>query len=235
MHFRSGSLIYIAEFGIWQFFFLTIIAMLVYPGGTLHDASLEVYSFTDNFFSDLGRTQDFEGNPNHSRWVFTATVALVGFSMMAFFYAMPAIFRDDSRFDRSKYLAVITGVVAGICYVGVAFTPYDVLLPGHEYSVKIGFSAFFIMSVIMTWMIYKSTYYPDIYGHVFLAFDAILLFYIYMLFFGPDAHASLEGLHQQVISQKVVIYSQIVCMVIQMRGARKVLRLKEVQHSVQRR
>ena len=56
-----------------------------------------------------------------------------------------------------------------------------------------------------------------------MGFDIILLFYIYMLFFGPDARASLQGLHQQVISQKIVIYSEIICMLIQMRGARRIL------------
>ena len=60
---RSDTLIRIAEFGIWQFFVLTIIAMLVYPGGTLHDATTDAYSFLNNFFSDLGRSRDFEGGP----------------------------------------------------------------------------------------------------------------------------------------------------------------------------
>ena len=220
---KPQRLVFIAELGIWQFFFLTIIAMLLYPGGTLHDATLESYSFLNNFFSDLGRTQDFEGNVNPARWVFTISVSFVGFAMMAFFYAMPSIFKHDQRFDVLKYIAVIFGVIAGICYVGVAFTPYDIRLSGHEYSVKIGFSAFLITSLIMTWMIYQSKFYPNIYGHVFVIFDVILIGYVYLLFFGPDARESYNSMVLQVVSQKIVVYSEIVCMLIQMRGAGRIL------------
>ncbi|MCP4123163.1 MAG: DUF998 domain-containing protein [Bacteroidetes bacterium] len=223
MNRKPQNLIRIAELGIWQFFILTIIAMFIYPGGTLHDATLESYSFLNNFFSDLGRTQDFEGNVNPARWVFTVTVTLVGLAMAAFFYALPAIFKRDDRFGVSKYITVFFGLIAGLCYIGVAFTPYDIRFSGHEYSVKIGFSAFLIMSVILTWMIYKSKYYPNIYGHIFIIFDLILLFYVYLLFFGPDARESYNAMVLQVVSQKIVVYSEIICMVIQMRGARRIL------------
>ena len=223
MSIRPRSLVHIAEIGILQFFMGTIIAMVVYPGGTLHSIEPDNYSFLNNFFSDLGRTHDFEGNVNPSRWIFTAAVIFVGGSMMAFFYAVPTIFEHDKRFKSLKYLVIFFGVIAGMCYIGVAFTPYDKFFTGHEISVKTGFTSFFIVSIIMTWMIYKSTYYPNIYGHIFIVFDVILLYYILLMFFGPDARASIRGLHIQVISQKLVIYSQIICMFIQMAGARKVL------------
>lgn len=224
---EPGTLVRIAEFGIWQFFVLTLIAMLIYPGGTLHDTGRETYSFLNNFFSDLGRTQDFRGQANPSRWIFTVTVTLVGLSMMAFFSAVPAIFQDRREFRTVKFVAVFFGVIAGLGYVGVAFTPYDILMDWHGYSVKSGFSAFFLMSILLTWMIYKSAWYPNIYGHIFLFFDVLLLGYIYLLFFGPDARESIQAMHLQVISQKILIYSQIICMLIQMRGARMVLRQQQ--------
>ena len=31
--------------------------MLVYPGGTIHDIETSGYSFTSNFFSDMGHMQ----------------------------------------------------------------------------------------------------------------------------------------------------------------------------------
>lgn len=216
----------ITEFGIWQFFILTIVAMVLYPGGTLHDAGPDTYSFLNNFFSDLGRTEDFEGNVNPSRWIFTTTVSIVGLAIMGFVLAMPAIFKHDKRFRILKYVAMILGVFAGFGFLGVAFTPYDIRFTGHEISVKGGFLAFFGFAVIMTYMIYQSRYYPNYYGHVFMIFNAILLYYILLLFFGPDARESLLGLHLQVISQKVLIYAQIICMLIQMRGARNILRLQ---------
>jgi len=41
------------------------IAMLLYPGGTLHDPSTTGYSFFQNFLSDLGGTVAWGGQPNY--------------------------------------------------------------------------------------------------------------------------------------------------------------------------
>ncbi len=203
--------------------------MLLYPGGTLHDTTPDTYSFLNNFFSDLGRTQDFEGNINPARWIFTITASIVGISVIGFVLAMPAIFEHDKRFRYLKYLAMFTGLLAGIGFIGVGFTPYDIRLFGHEVAVKGGFMAFFFFAVIMTYMIYKSPYYPNSYGHIFTAFNAYLFYYILLLFFGPDARETLFGLHLHVVSQKILIYFQIVCMLFQMRGARKILQLQSAE------
>jgi hypothetical membrane protein len=50
--------------GCLGFIVLTALAMLVYPGGTASDATTRGYSFFTNFFSDLGRTQARNGEPN---------------------------------------------------------------------------------------------------------------------------------------------------------------------------
>ncbi len=202
--------------------------MIVFPGGTIHDIELTQYSFLNNFFSDLGRTEDFRGNNNPSRWIFTATLTIVGISMLAFFNAIPTVFKNDPRFEVLKYVTLVFGIIASICYVGVAFTPWDKFMLGHEISVKVGFSAFFIMSLILTYMIYKDMDYPDIYGHVFIFFNCILLGYIYLLFFGPDARETQQALGLQVVSQKIVVYAEIICMLFQMHGAVVVLNKQSI-------
>jgi hypothetical protein len=43
---------------------LFVVAMVLYPGGTVNDASTSGYDFFRNFGSDLGRTVAFNGRPN---------------------------------------------------------------------------------------------------------------------------------------------------------------------------
>ena len=50
--------------GCGQFIFLTVIAMLIYPGGTRSDPDAPGYTFFHNFFSELGFTVTRSGAPN---------------------------------------------------------------------------------------------------------------------------------------------------------------------------
>ena len=43
--------------GIGLFLVFTTVAMIMYPGGTIHDSSTEGYQFFYNFFSNLGSGQ----------------------------------------------------------------------------------------------------------------------------------------------------------------------------------
>jgi hypothetical membrane protein len=52
-------------FGTLQFLVLTVLAMLVYPGGTIHHPEFEQYNFLYNYFSDLGRTYTFDSGQSH--------------------------------------------------------------------------------------------------------------------------------------------------------------------------
>ena len=52
------------QFAIIGFLIFNILAMLTYPGGTLHDSSTVGYSFFNNFLSDLGRFISWDGSHN---------------------------------------------------------------------------------------------------------------------------------------------------------------------------
>ncbi len=206
-------------FGILSFFILTIIAMAIFPGGTIFDADLDSYSFLNNFFSDLGRTTDFEGNKNPTQYIFTAALIMVSLSMFSFFAVSYNIF-SIQRFQKMNLASIVFGIIASIGYVGIAFTPWDVVRPAHELAVQIGFISFWIMSILLTIMIYGIKDYPNLYGHVFILFDIILIGYIFLMFLGPDPRADVESLTIQVIGQKIVVYSEIICMLVQIRGAK---------------
>ncbi|MFQ5606228.1 MAG: hypothetical protein ACE5HS_23395, partial [bacterium] len=119
-------------FGTIQFLILVHLAMWFYAGGTLHEAGAEGYSFTHNFFSDLGRTHTFSGARNvPTSQIFRFTMSVVGICFVAFFFALPGLFRSPL----SKGLgiaAAVFGVLAGLCYFGIAQVPYNVDYWGHR-------------------------------------------------------------------------------------------------------
>jgi hypothetical protein len=112
------------------FFLMTALAMLLYPGGTFIDPSTRGYSFFANFFSDLGATRTPSGATNTlSMVLFTSALTIVGFGLAVFFIALTQFFRNSRHGSLLPAVGAFLGVVAGLCFVGVAFTPEIFTLP----------------------------------------------------------------------------------------------------------
>ncbi len=62
--------------------------------------------------------------------------------------------------------------------------------------------------------ILKSRAYPRAYAFAYFAFAVILALYLVVLFSGPDIETT-RGLTIQAVGQKIVVYTGIICMVIQ--------------------
>ena len=61
------------------FVIFQVLGMASYPGGTIHDLSTIGYSFTSNFFSDMGAYQARNGEPNYLSMIFfSISLILVG-------------------------------------------------------------------------------------------------------------------------------------------------------------
>ena len=52
------------------FLFFQVLGMLNYPGGTIWNEETTEYVFTKNYFSDLGRYQAHNGEPNYLSMIF---------------------------------------------------------------------------------------------------------------------------------------------------------------------
>jgi len=210
--------------GAIQFVILTILAMYFYDGGTLHQRELRGYSFLLNYFSDLGRTIDFRGEPNNlPRNLFKIALSVSGGCLILFFFALPGIFNNKI----AKSLAIITGLfglVAAISYIAIANIPWNVNYRGHVYYVRIGFLAFLMVTIFYSIAILLEPRYPRRYAVAFLVFAFILGTQIIIMFFGPRAYRSEEALFLQVVAQKVVVYSQILCLLYQSIGALRLSR-----------
>jgi hypothetical protein len=212
--------------GCLQFLLITLIAMLFYAGGTFNNPLQNGYSFFENFFSDLGRTTNHSGEPNTISWVlFTISTLIIGIVMILFFLAWIDHFKINSVSYRFSIMGSFIGVISGIGFIGVALTPYDVLLESHILAVQIGFVGTFGTIAFYTIALYKNLEYSKRYTIIFFILTIVSLIYLYLLFFGPSSESS-TGLIIQVVGQKIIVYSMAICYFIQGYGAWQLERLR---------
>ena len=68
--------------------------MFLYPGGTYQNPELNRYMFTQNYFSDLGRTNTINGIHNFlSSFIFNNTLMIMGLSIIFFYFHLPKLFK----------------------------------------------------------------------------------------------------------------------------------------------
>jgi hypothetical membrane protein len=213
-----------ALFACVQFFVLTLLAMLVYPGGTIADPTAPRYSFFHNFFSDLGRTHAPAGGPNTaSFWMFTVALTLAGAGLILYFVASLGFFKERLAARLLSWLGCLFGVASGIGFIGVALAPADRILAVHGWFVLLAFQAFLPAVLAFTGAILLTRGYPRRYALVNLAFAALLAGYVVLLRAGPSLR-SPEGLVVQAAGQKAIVYAALVTTFLQAWGARRLVR-----------
>lgn len=205
--------------GCLLFVVLTVIAMLVYPGGSVDDHSAPGYSFTHSFLSTLGMLTSLSGQPNWaSAALFFISLGLAGVSLVVFFIIFPRMFQS-SRFQRVLCLiGSIFGVLAGLSFVGIAFTPADIARPAHVQFVMWAFRLFPLAVLFYVPVLFIDKRYPKAYAWVFAVFCLLLIGYYLLMTHGPD-FTSPEGLVIQAVGQKVIAYASILSIGIQSLGA----------------
>ena len=217
-----------------QFIVLTALAMLLYPGGSQADHTSRGYSFFGNFFSDLGLTVTASGARNIPSFVlFVVALTLAGLGLVWFFVAAPSLFWQPDAVDRlrksMRLLAVLGslfGVISGLCFVGVAFTPANLFRGAHIGFVLTAFEAFPVAAACYALAVWLHPAYPRRYFWAYLAFTLLLAGYVGLMFSGPPPN-SAEGIMVQATGQKAIAYAAIVCMLIQSYGAQRVLQAQK--------
>lgn len=200
--------------------------MVLYTGGTRFEPELSRYSFFGNFFSDLGRTTTFSGASNAPvYYIFTLTGVLAGAATIVFFLLFPKLFPAEKK-NFWLWSGSLLGVASGICYIGISLTPWDIYFNAHILFVKVGFSFFLAACIVLSIWIHNHPDYPLFYSVVFGMFIVILSIYMVILFTSPGGKLTPAGIRIQVVSQKIVLYAQMICMTIQCFGAYRVAKLK---------
>jgi len=209
--------------GCIQFIILTSIAMFFYKGGTYIDSSTSRYVFWYNYFSDLGRTVAHSGISNTFSFIlFTVTLSLWGVFQIPFYIIFPRFFRSSKGLKKFYFAGSILGILTGIFYIGIAFTPSDITDLLHNIFVFLGFGSILLSIILYAIVIFKDNNYDNFYATVFTITAIILGTYFLILSFSPNSQTTV-GLYIYVVGQKFMIYTLLICGIVQGFGAIKQL------------
>lgn len=213
-----------ALFATAQFVVLTLLGMVAYPGGTLRDPALPRYSFLQNFFSDLGLLTAHNGADNGvSAALFIVALTTGGLALLLYFLSAPVLFRAQRWAFRLALAGSLFGVLTGVGFVGVAWTPADVLVGPHVRFVLLAFRSLPLVALLYGAAILLTPGYPNRYAAAFGVFGLLLIAYLWLLTAGPDT-TTPAGLVIQAAGQKVIVYAAIVSMGYQCLGALRLTR-----------
>ena len=209
--------------GCIQFIILTSIAMFFYKGGTYIDPSTSRYVFWYNYFSDLGRTVAHSGISNtFSFTLFTVTLSIWGAFQIPFYIIFPSFFRGSKGLKKLYFTGSTLGILTGIFYIGIAFTPSDIANLLHNLFVFLGFGSIILSFILYAIVIFKDNNYANFYAIVFTISALILGIYFVILSFIPNSETTI-GLYIYVVGQKFMIYTLLICGIVQGFGAIKQL------------
>ena len=195
--------------------------MFYYEGGTYADPLTQGYQFWYNYFSDLGRINAHSGNPNIiSFTLFTITLSIWGLSQIPFYSVFQYFFKSNKKMKILSTLGSLFGVFTGIFFIGIAFTPSDVLGFWHNIFVFLSFGSIFISISLFTITMFQNQEYPKSYAIVSASTSFILILYYFTLFFIPNSITSTI-LFIYVSGQKIIIYTLLICEIYQGCGALK--------------
>ncbi len=153
------------------FLILVFLAMTFYAGGTRDNPALIGYSFWGNTISDSGRIIAWSGLLNTTSMVFLSTALIVyAVSFMPFYIIVSKLFSEGKIEKYASKIGCILGVIFSLSYIGIAFTPADVLYTPHMIFVLIGYICAFIMAVFFTIAFFKNKEFSNIYTIIFALF-----------------------------------------------------------------
>ncbi len=153
------------------FLILVFLAMIFYAGGTRDNPALIGYSFWGNTISDSGRIIAWSGLLNTTSMVFLSTALIVyAVSFMPFYIIVSKLFSEGKIEKYASKIGCILGVIFSLSYIGIAFTPADVLYLPHMIFVLIGYICAFAMSVFFTIAFFKNKEFSNIYAIIFALF-----------------------------------------------------------------
>ncbi len=150
---------------------LMMIAISVYPGGSMFDKNSVGFDWTKNFISNLFATKALNGSENSSRiWACLAMIILP-FSYAIFFINMSKKLPDKNAGNIIKY-----GGVANILCMFLIVTPL------HDLMLNISITLFWTCIVVITLFILKTRL------HLFKFFCVVclLIFYYSLYLWGTN-------------------------------------------------
>ena len=200
------ALVLIPRLAAILFIFLQVVGMKVYPGGTMYDVSTIGYSFSKNFFSDMGAYAARNGEPNYlSMIIFALSLTIVGITFSLYYLFLPRVLGND----RANYLLASTGTLfaigGSICMIGTGFTPSDIVFAPHVFFANNIFHCFLVTALLYTIVIFRSDSLKKRYAMGYAMFFISIFIYVGILQYGPSANSGEAAMIFQVLSQKMIV------------------------------
>ena len=110
-------------------------------------------------------------------------------------------------FKKLSLIASIFGMLSGLCYVGVAFTPADLLIDAHIVFAHYIFRLLFVSSIIYAILIFKTDGFDNKYAYGFIVFGLMVLTYVlFSEVYLSDPRKVPEHLFYHVVAQKMIAF-----------------------------
>tara|TARA_Y100001970_G_C14099895_1_gene784878 strand:+ start:191 stop:883 length:693 start_codon:yes stop_codon:yes gene_type:complete len=217
----SLLLIQIPQYGLILFTIINIVAIICYPGGTYWNESAPIYSFTNNFLSDLGRTMSHSKEINFiSSQLFNISLIMAGCIFTFFYIKVIKVFNRMFSNIILKF-GSFAGILGGVSIAGVGFTPADLFFDLHVFFAHWLFRFMLIASICYVPAIYFHPQLKNKYAYGYILFCMSILFYIIFSELGPSPKTSLFALQLQVVAQKIILFVFMFSIYIQTIGIQK--------------
>ncbi len=218
MYLEKKQIFPVIVIGTLQFVILTIIAMMFYTGGTRIDKTTEGYNFFTNFLSDLGRTTTYSREGNLvSVILFVLALTGLGVTFLAYFRIIPEIFNQNEMEEKLGKIIANIGTIAAFTFMGVAVTPANLVAPIHDALVVTGFSLVAILLGLLLVLTLNDPKFSKFYTLTYILLIIVILAYGGLFFLIPEI-ITYNDLLIRVTMQKVVVYSLLLCFLIQSYG-----------------
>ncbi len=222
---KKNWLINIPQSGILLFILLNVLAMIMYPGTTMHNKLSNGYSFSNNFLSDLGRYMTYnDANNFFSCLFFNLSMIIAGCVMIIFFWHIKNIFNHQSGL--LFWISIIgtsAGVAGGCSMIGVGLTPSDLYLDFHIIFANWLFRFFLLAAACYTIIIFNSELIETKYAIGYCIFACLILLYILINELGPDPREQITALQFQVVAQKSILLCFLFTVYMQTKGLESIV------------
>ncbi len=220
MRFQHSFLITLPRVVCIYFVISFILAMIIYAGGTINDPESMGYSFTRNFFSDLGK---FTTENIISAMMFNLSLIVCGWSFAAYFFYFTKLFNQNTIIHILAKVGSFSGIIGALCFIGVGLTPHNLFLDYHIVFVNWAFRSFLLAGISLSVVLYKDNRFENRFAMGYFIFAILTFLYVLVLEFAPDPKISDFALIFNVIAQKIIIFAFIFSILYQSFGNSKLL------------
>tara|TARA_A100001011_G_C14275319_1_gene828929 strand:- start:920 stop:1606 length:687 start_codon:yes stop_codon:yes gene_type:complete len=191
------------------------------------------YSIKNNFLSQLGQLYVFKNLNIISFLIFNISLIIMGLVLSMFYINFFHLFKLELKNNFVLKLLLIFGVTSGICFSGVGIFPTDIAFKYHIFFADTAFYSLLVVSLVQTYIIFKSDFLSNQYSMGYLIFCIFLAFYVRLLIFGGDPSIGMpEGYYQSnhVLSQKLIVFTILIATLHQTVGIKKFLNNNEINY-----